>query len=666
MAYECSEINRTFALETLNSLVEIQMRYNSLKLGDKSHAEKKAISRIFRGIKRNAAFLNFSTLELLSQGMIGVLTSLIDEKIVVSDRLDNLIRIICKKIKQSCTCIIKGRTDQMPDVLTYLVYCNRIAAGEIVTIDEAEDAPASEAQADVEQKEEALCLPQMDFIQIKPEKLNDIVSVYEELIVREQSIKQNIVKLRSIEEKYGDSELRRLCKSLAENSESLEKIIIASQAQLLKLRMVPLQILFDKLNKEFSSCVFPETEIRLEYEILEKLMSILRNLIENALKYGSATTVRFECTQNASGMELCVADNGNGIDWEVLRQHAAANFREEAKRIAKMSKQELSTYLFRPNFIGRGKTGLDSVWSKTEEIKGHIRIDCDYTGGTRFLLSLPYSIALEQGFFILSNDKKYFIPSHHIIDVISKNKSEFISLQNQNFVKFNERLIPVYSLSSLFYQAKKKNPNDLKTILIAEYMEQKIGIIVGQVLSYVPAIVKKMPPAFKDFKILQGAVLDENFDLVPVLYTPYLMARLRALRGFDVKKFDAKMKKKQLRILIVDDSDTVRQIQRVVLTGNGFLVDEAKDGIFALEKLKKFHFDLIVCDTEMPRMNGLIFLENLRRMESYSTTPVVVFDSSLEEEQLAEYKNAGANAFVEKKNFNRKNLIKVIKELLNV
>ena len=264
-----------------------------------------------------------------------------------------------------------------------------------------------------------------------------------------------------------------------------------------------------------------------------------------------------------------------------------------------------------------------------------------------------------QGFFVTANDEKYLIPSEYIFDVICQSPLNYEIKQNQKIVKYviesesgydedaEEEEIPVYSLSSLLPGQKLKDLNVMDTILIVDYQSQRIGIIVDSVQKFVSLIKKPLPPAFKNFIPLRGLAFDEKYDMIPILHVPEVMRRFRALRGYDVKRFEAVTKKHINRILIVDDSDTTRQIIRTILMANSFVV--------AIEKIKHKQFDLIICDDDMPRMNGEIFLDNIRRMENYSEVPVVAMaDNNIEK----------ADAFVNKAEFKRDILINTIRRLL--
>lgn len=270
-----------------------------------------------------------------------------------------------------------------------------------------------------------------------------------------------------------------------------------------------------------------------------------------------------------------------------------------------------------------------------------------------------------QGFFVFANEQKYLIPAEFIFDIICENSLNYVTKSNQKFVVYvqedekgtdESEEIPVYSLSSLLPGQKIKKQAALDTILLVDYQSQRLGIIVDVVQKFVSVLKKPMPSAFENFKILQGVAFDEKYDMIPILYLPEIMKKFRALRGYDVKKFEALTKLHINKILIVDDSKTTRQIENTILSGNGFLVEEAFDGIDAMEKIHDKQFDLIVCDDAMPRMNGEILIDNLRRIENYANVPVLV---------MGEKPLEKADAFISKSDFKRDTLIYKIKELLN-
>ncbi len=271
-----------------------------------------------------------------------------------------------------------------------------------------------------------------------------------------------------------------------------------------------------------------------------------------------------------------------------------------------------------------------------------------------------------QGFFVLANGRKYLIPAEFVVDVISESPYNYEEKQNQKFVIYiqenesgsekNREEIPVYSLSSLLPGTPVQDRAVMDTIIIVLYQGQKLGIIVDALLKFVSLIKKPMPASFANFPVLKGVAFDEKYDMIPILYTPEIMKKFLAMRGYDVKKFEAATRKHVPRILIVDDSETTRLIEHSIVESNGCMVEEASDGIDALEKIKTHQFDLVICDDDMPRMNGEIFTENLKRLDNYKNVPVIA---------LSVKPIPKADVFIGKSVFTRDNLIQKIKELLS-
>ena len=270
------------------------------------------------------------------------------------------------------------------------------------------------------------------------------------------------------------------------------------------------------------------------------------------------------------------------------------------------------------------------------------------------------------GFFVLANGRKYLIPSEFVVDVVTGSALDYEEKMNQRYLVYiqenesgTERLreeIPVYSLSSLLPGAPVKEHAVLDSIIIVNFQSQKIGIIVDKMQKFVSLIKKPMPPAFVNFPILKGLAFDEKYDMIPILYVPEIMKRFRAMRPYDVKVFEAHAKKRIERILVVEDSETTRLIERTILENNGYIVEAACDGIEAMSKIKETQFDLILSDDDMPRMNGEILLDNLRRMENYKRIPV----SAVSNKDIPK-----SNAFISKSDFKRDTLIEKIRQLFS-
>lgn len=697
MAKIASDITESYVSEVKELLESSRKDIITLKSTSNDADVMTRLLRNLHTIKGNSRMLGFPTIEKLAHAVEDIYKSVKDGKVQNSDRLVRLVFAVADKIAECVSKIAKTGTDDS-NIELYLQYCDKLAAGELIDIDAfiAEiNRLKNGGLEDDDDEELAENVNDIQSIRIKLSRVNEIITAFDTMITREFHLKHQLDELQKFEEKTDSHELSKIRKQFENDIYALETSIFSVQEQVFDLRMLPISIVLRPLEntialeamnlKKKVQCIIPEVDIAIDKVILEELGDILMHLIRNALDHGIESpeerkaagkseegTISITCEREAKYIELKISDDGRGLDYEKISSKAIKLYPERTEEIKNMSERELTQFLFQSGFSTKDKVtelsgrgvGLDVVWSNVEKIKGRIKIESTPGKGTSFILHFPLSLSTLQGLFVSSNKTKYLIPSQHIVDIIYRKKSEYITLQNQSYIKLESQLIPCFSLSSLFDDQKGFVAQDADSILIAEYMEQRIGIIVEQVQQYVSLVVKPLPKSFRNFSILQGIVFDEHYDIVPILHVPDILKKFKSLRGYDIKKYEAATKKRTVRILVVDDSDTTRQIEKSILESAGFVVDTAFDGVDALEKSKAKQYDLILTDRDMPRMTGLVLLDNLRRMEQYKDAPVVVVSADQNPNAVQEFERLRASAIIPKGDFKRGNLINVIKGLV--
>lgn len=116
-------------------------------------------------------------------------------------------------------------------------------------------------------------------------------------------------------------------------------------------------------------------------------------------------------------------------------------------------------------------------------------------------------------------------------------------------------------------------------------------------------------------------------------------------------------------ILTVDDSASIRLTTRIALTNAGYKVTEAVDGLDGIAKLKSGQFDLIITDLNMPNMDGLTMIRQLRQMPDHTGIPVIFLTTESDGEIKQQAKAAGATGWLTKP-FDPESLVKVSKKVL--
>ncbi|MBO7638336.1 MAG: response regulator, partial [Treponema sp.] len=436
-----------------------------------------------------------------------------------------------------------------------------------------------------------------------------------------------------------------------------------------------------KLKKSIELDI-PKTEFLLDKAVLENLKGILLHLIRNSMDHGiefpeerkamgkpERGHINVFAQQNSNHIIIHVIDDGRGIQYEKIRKKAIELFPNDQKEIEKMSHKELEQYLYISGLTTADKTtelsgrgiGLDAVRADMEKIKGRIKIKSKENEGTSFELTIPLSLATQQGLFVHTGNMKLMIPSNYIAEIANVEESDITVIQGQSYISLHNMLIPLYFLSSIIGGEQNEITS---SVIVVEYLETQIAIVADSIDQYETVVVNPLPPVMQKLEAVQGVVYDENYAIIPILNIPDIMRRLRRLLAYDIKKYQIKNQRHNFTILVVDDSSTTRQIEQAIFETDGYMVETAVDGIDALEILKTKHVDAIVTDIKMPRMDGIVFLSNIRRLPEFDNIPIVVVSGVYDPETKERFIDAGAQAFIVKSEFQRGNLLQAVKELL--
>ena len=536
-------------------------------------------------------------------------------------------------------------------------------------------------------------------IKIQISQINSILQNYDKLLMRQIKLKKELSELKKKAPK--DIQNFQEFREIIENIEVLENQSVEIQKQIISLRMLPFDMILQPIKRSiFQEALkmgknidfdIPNSEITIDKTILENLPPIIMHLARNALDHGiegalerekigkpAKGKVSITVEQVSSRIFVTIKDDGRGIDYEKIRQKALQNFPERAKEIQNADEDSLLQFIFMSGFStkeqvtalsGRG-IGLDVVRTEMEKLKGKIRVESKKNQGCTFELSLPNSLATQDGLFIQEGEKSYLVLSHYVKEILTVNKDNFLHLQNGTVINLHNQLIPVYDFDSInenfeenISKNGKKSQNEVPVVVL-EYLNKKIAIMTDKILHYNTVVIKPLPPILKDFKALQGVVFDENYEIIPVLNIPDVMRRFGTINVYDQKKLEMKKAPKVHSILVVDDSHTTRHIEQIILEAEGYKVSTACDGIEALEKMKMYNFDLVISDVKMPRMDGFVLIHNIRHTEGLKNIPVIFITSVFEADTQEKVFSLGANGYIVKSDFERENLVAKVKELL--
>jgi hypothetical protein len=141
------------------------------------------------------------------------------------------------------------------------------------------------------------------------------------------------------------------------------------------------------------------------------------------------------------------------------------------------------------------------------------------------------------------------------------------------------------------------------------------------------SVLERNVEQMENIPVFSGIVLNEDYEMISVLYIPTVIKMAKRIKTIDFKKRNTEFEKLRKSILVVDDSLPVREIENEILKMEGYLVDTAADGAQALKATKNKRYDLICTDINMPVMDGFMLTENIKKNKELSHIPVIVISS---------------------------------------
>lgn len=687
MILDANSFLNEFIEESLENLEKVSDCLVTLTKNQNDKEALETLLRVLHTVKGTSRMLSYDQIEEVVHKLEDVYKLIQNGNLVMSNRIAQLSFSIIKILREYIPSLTADETPDIPffaEIIENIVFATN--GEEFITEFKQESEEIDDEPSDFNE---------VQSIRVNLLSVNEIIRSYDKLITSEFRLKNSISVLEDLISK-GENVGQQI-RLIHEDINMLEQQTFSVQEKVISLRMLPLSMVLKplklsieqegiKLEKHIDFDI-PLSEISLDKVILENLPGILIHLVRNSMDHGIETPevrvakgkseigkISVNARQVSNRIEITVSDDGSGIDFEKIRAKATELFPERTAEIAEMNEKNLQQFLFTSGFStaskqsmisGRG-VGLDSVRTTMDRLKGRIRIRSQKDVGTTFELSLPLSLATQEGLFLQSGGTKFLVLSHYVTEIIAEPESELIQLQHGTFLPLRNDLLPVYDASLIIGKKGVKRNNKTKNpIIVVEYLEKRIGIMVDNIVNYMTVVVKPLPNVMRKFSAVQGVVFDENYNIIPLIHVPDLMRRMNALKDYEVKSFEVNNSKPEHFVLVAEDSHTTRQIEKMILEAEGYKVSIACDGIEALEKLKTQRFDILITDMKMPRMDGLVLIENVRRMEMTKNLPIIVISSVFEEETLQKVKEAGAQGYIVKSDFERGNLVATVKELLD-
>jgi two-component system sensor histidine kinase and response regulator WspE len=429
-------------------------------------------------------------------------------------------------------------------------------------------------------------------------------------------------------------------------------------------------------------------------DMLEKLEAPLTHLLRNAVDHGlelpserrrvgkpEEGLVRLDARHNAGMLQITISDDGTGLDLEMLRRIVVGKKLVNAETAAKLSEAELFEFLFLPGFTtketvteisGRG-VGLDVVQNMVKQVRGTVRIFSDAGKGTRFQLQLPLTLSVVRTLLVDIGGEPYAFPLAYITRTLKLPKTGIEILEGRQHFKFDDRHIGLITAHQIIGCGEPRFHGEELSVIVVGDRGDLYGVIVDRFLGERDLVVHPLDPRLGKIKdISAGALMEDGSpgliidveDLIHSIKKLISSGPLSKVSDQGTGQETGTATKKRKRVLIVDDSLTVRELERKLLTSNGYEVEAATDGMDGWNAVRTGHFDLVVSDVDMPRMDGIELVTLIKKDANTKSLPVMIVSYKDRAEDRQRGLEAGADYYLTKGSFHDETLLNAVKDLI--
>ncbi|MDU9034056.1 hybrid sensor histidine kinase/response regulator [Pseudomonas corrugata] len=427
---------------------------------------------------------------------------------------------------------------------------------------------------------------------------------------------------------------------------------------------------------------------QVDRDVLEKLEAPLTHLLRNAVDHGieppeqrllagkpAEGLIRLRASHQAGLLVLELADDGAGVDLERVRRSVVERGLSPEQTAASLSEEELLTFLFLPGFSlrdtvtevsGRG-VGLDAVQHMVRQLRGAVTLEQTAGEGSRFHLEVPLTLSVVRSLVVAVGDEAYAFPLAHIERMCDLAPEDIVQVEGRQHFWHEDRHVGLVAASQLLNRpATQDSGQHLKVVVIRE-REAIYGVAVERFIGERTLVVLPLDERLGKIQdISAGALLDDG-SVVLIVDVEDLLRSVDKLLDTGRLERIARQSQAQAprkRILVVDDSLTVRELQRKLLLNRGYDVAVAVDGMDGWNALRSEDFDLLITDIDMPRMDGIELVSLLRRDSRLQSLPVMVVSYKDREEDRRRGLDAGADYYLAKASFHDDALLDAVVELI--
>ena len=498
-------------------------------------------------------------------------------------------------------------------------------------------------------------------IRVDVKRLDHLMNLIGELVLG----KNRLIKINDdVEERYEGEEF---LEELNQVVSIVSLVTTDLQIAVMKTRMLPIGKVFNKfprmirdLSRELGKKIELEIsgeETELDKSIVEEigdpLVHIIRNScdhgvesIEKRLAAGKSETgiIGLKAYNEGNHIVIQITDDGAGMDPDRLKMIAIDKGVITEKEADMMGDKEAFGLIFRPGFStaaqvtnvsGRG-VGMDVVKTNIEKLNGIIDIESELEKGTVMKLKIPLTLAIIQALLVGVQEEYYAIPLASVLETVRINKDEIYTVENRSVMRLRDEVLSLVHIADIFEVERVFDSSEHAYVVVLGLAETKIGLIVDTLVGQEEIVIKSMGEYLHGMDGIAGATIRGDGGVTLIVDVAAIMHMAKTVKSSvtgDSASGGASSREKtqpsDYKVMIIDDSKTDRKIMTMALKPLGITLVEAADGVEALNILKsgEHHFDALLIDIEMPRMDGYTLASEIKKYNKYKNLPLIAVTS---------------------------------------
>lgn len=428
--------------------------------------------------------------------------------------------------------------------------------------------------------------------------------------------------------------------------------------------------------------------------VLDPLGDALNHLLRNAFDHGIGSqerrtsigkaptgTITIQARNRGAQTVITLSDDGAGIRLDKVRDRLQAMGIPEWE-VSQLSEADLLDCIFEPGFStadqvteisGRG-VGMDVVRNNLRDIRGEIQVHTEQSVGTTFTLSVPYTLSILRVMLLEHSGFIFAVPSESICELLQLQSDQIQRIEASHTLTWQDRSIPIINLAQHWAFNQTRRFSEMSgtpvinkpTILVVGEDDQIGGLEIERFWGEQEVTIRDiasplpMPPGFVSSTVLGDGRVVPILDPLSIL--KWSLERQQTDITPPVESLPSVSSDNT--ILVVDDSVNVRRFLALTLEKAGYQVEQAKDGQEAVDKLESgLTVQAVVCDIEMPRLDGYGVLEEVKGQLQFEDLPIVMLTSRSHEKHRKVAMNLGASAYFSKP-FNEQELLDTLGKLI--